>query len=119
MQNKFAISAMLLLALLSQPLFADRTTPWVEGTKVGDTVTARAWVIALNDEQTAYGVLVTTDTMQYILIPATADKNIITPDVLGRWATVKAKVTQRKDANNVTVQILEVTLTKPDPKSVK
>jgi len=117
MNSRFILPTLLLLALATRPLLADRSTPWVEGTKVGDVVTARAWVVALNDEQTAYGVLVTTDSMEHILIPATVDK--IDPSVLGRWATVKAKVTQRTDAKNVTIQILEITVAKPDAKAVK
>ena len=72
-------------------------------------------MLALNDEQTAYGVLVTTDSMEFVLIRATVDK--IDPSVLGRWATVKAKVTQRTDAKNATIQILEVTVAKAEAKT--
>jgi hypothetical protein len=75
---------------------------------VGDVVTAHAWVIAMNPEQTSYGVIVATDTMQYVHLWAQADKDVVPPSVLGRWAMVKAKVTEQNNGVTTKVQILDV-----------
>ena len=42
MYARFILPAVIFLALATRPTLADRSTPWVEGTKVGDVVTARA-----------------------------------------------------------------------------
>ena len=46
-------------------------------------ITAHAWVITMNAERTAYGVLVMSDTMQAVLISAEADKGVVTPSEAG------------------------------------
>jgi vacuolar-type H+-ATPase catalytic subunit A/Vma1 len=108
-----------LVGLAARPAAADFATPWVEGTKVGDVVTAHAWVVTMDAEQTAYGVVVMTDTMQHVLIPAEAEKGVVDPAALGRWAMVKAVVTVRIDAKTVKIKILEVTPIKPAPPKPK
>jgi hypothetical protein len=104
-----ALICLILIGLASRPAAADFATPWVEDTKVGDVVTAHAWVIALDAEQTSFGLIVLSDTMQSVLIRAKADKDILGPASLGTWSKVKARLIERTDANTVSVQILEVT----------
>jgi len=48
------------------------------------------------------------DTMQPVLVQAQAEKEVVKPAVLGRWAMVKGKVTVRNANGTVRVQILEV-----------
>ena len=98
----------LLIAFVARPSLADMATPWVENAKVGDESEHQAWVISVDAEQSTYNVLVLTDRHQPVLLQATAEKGVVPATVLGRLATVKAKVT-KQEPGVTEIQILKVT----------
>ena len=95
---------MLILAatfLIVRGTLADFATPFMEiNNKVGDVSEAHGYVVALGDnveECKYYLVIVGTDTMEHIVIKATADKNVVKESLVGRQAIIKAEVTARNE----------------------
>jgi len=97
---------------------ADFATVFTEiNNKVGDVSEAHGHVVALGHEVDSchnYLVIVRTDTMQYVILNATADKSVVQGPLLGRPVMIKAKVvdqTQDQQTGRVlpTLRILSVT----------
>ena len=88
------LAALVLLVLLAGPGWADFATPFVEtGTGVGEREQAPGFVVDLGRGQ--YLVIVATDTMGYVTIPATAAEGVVPDKLLGRAAQLDAEVTHR------------------------
>ena len=98
--------------VLVRHALADRATPFVETTrKVGDVSESYGYVVAQRpkvEECKHYLVIVGTDTMQHVVIRATAKKGMVKESLLGRPVMIKAEVTERKKdpkTERVTVQL--------------
>jgi hypothetical protein len=93
------------------PVHADWATPFTDiHNQVGDVSTAHGYVVALSHRENSkhYLVIVTTDTMEYVVIRATAEKNVVPPDFLGCQVIVEGKVTKRDEdekTHQVTVEL--------------
>ncbi len=107
-------SAGLLMLLLVRAALADRSTPFVEDTKVGDVKTEHGWVVALDPASKSFIALVTTDTSEYVAVDAEAAGGVVTPNVLGRPALITAEVLARPDSKEKSrgrIKIMKVEVT--------
>ena|SRR5687768_7611151 len=87
----------LLVLVLASAALADRSTPFVESTKVGDVRTEHGWVVALDPAGKGFVVLVTTDTFEYVAVDAEAAAGVVSTDVLGRPAVITGEILARPD----------------------
>ncbi|MDK1022235.1 MAG: hypothetical protein QGD90_11445 [Candidatus Hydrogenedentes bacterium] len=110
--------SVLFAALIIVPsALADGPTPFVEiNNKVGDISEEHGYVVALGhkvEDSEYYLVLVVTDTMQHVVINATAEKDVVKESLIGREVIIRAEVTEsRLDPNTkqpvVKLRILSV-----------
>jgi hypothetical protein len=105
------------LAMAWQVVRGDFATPFVEvNNKVGNVSEAHGYVLVPDGDDGPFTVLVTTDTMQYVALAATAEKGVVPAELIGRWAIIKAEVV-KAPANGQTVgmqlKILGVRSAKP------
>jgi len=108
-----------------KPAVADFATPFVGiHNQVGDVSKARGYVVALSQEENPkhYLVIVTTDTMNHVVIRATAAKNAVPSDLLGRPVIVEGKITKRDEdekTRQVTVELEILSVERPVQKQTE
>jgi hypothetical protein len=94
--------AVLIIAAISitQNARADFATPFIEiNNNIGDVSDAYGYVVADDNnaaECSAFLVIARTDTMDYVVIKATANKGVVAESMIGRWVIIKAQVTNRQ-----------------------
>lgn len=102
------------------PSFADFATPFADiHNQVGDVSKAHGYVVALSHRENSkhYLVIVRTDTMEYVVIRATAEKNVVPPDLLGCPVIVEGKTTKsekNEKTGQVTVELEILSVDLPD-----
>ena len=90
------------------PCRADFATPFVEiHNKVGDVGMTHGYVVV--EGPARFLVIVMTDSMNHVVLRATAEKGVVKDSVLGREVRIKASVTKAKTPNvNPELKILSV-----------
>ena len=87
------------ILFIPQRTRADLATPFVESNnQPGDISEAYGWVAALGskiEDGNSFLVIVRTDTMDHVVLRATAEKGIVTESMLGRWGIIKAQIASR------------------------
>jgi len=89
--------AFILVAVFWTTARADFSTPFVENTKVGDVSKRHGYVVATSNKKESKGflVIVSTDTEEYVVIPATAEKGTVDNSLLGRPVVIEAEIVKR------------------------
>jgi len=97
----FLILILVVMPLIGNSVVADFATPFIEiNNKVGDVSEAHGFVVVLSskvEDCRSFLVIVTTDTMEHVVIRATAEKNLVKESLLGRQVIIKAEVTDRQE----------------------
>jgi hypothetical protein len=127
-QRGISKSILFMVSILAAAFFvqnsarADLATPFVEmNNQVGDISEAHGWVVTLGsklEDSKYFYVIVNTDTMDQVVIGATAEKGVVKESLLGRWVIIKAQVTSLSDAPrlthaNIQLKILSVKSAEP------
>jgi hypothetical protein len=88
---------------------ADFATPFADiNNEVGDISEGHGYVVALGHENAKHFlVIVMTDTLEHVVVRATADEGVVKEPLLGRPAIIKAEVVDRRQDTDgrVTVRL--------------
>ena len=90
------LSAFLAFIAVQSACLADFATPFVEiNNQKGEVSESYGYLVAVDsDPGTNYLAIVTTDTLQHIVLHATARPRVVEPSDLGRWIRFEAQITQ-------------------------
>ncbi|NLX24438.1 MAG: hypothetical protein GXY61_00540 [Lentisphaerae bacterium] len=96
------LSAFLAFIAVQSACLADFATPFVEiNNQKGEVSESYGYLVAVDsDPGTNYLAIVTTDTLQHIVLHATARPRVVEPSDLGRWIRFEAQITQTGNADN-------------------
>lgn len=89
-----SVAVVCFFALLSPCARADFSTPFLETAKeVGQVLEGRGYLLVEETEkETTYFIMVMSDTVQFLMIPAAAEPGVIPSSALGRSLNIRAQV---------------------------
>jgi len=119
--------AVMCISLSTRTAFADLATPFLEGpaAEVGAISEGHGFVLAADnsDDGPGFLVMVTSDTGQYLVITARAEKGIVPANLIGRPVVIKAQVTKKGTKSGrpegFELKVLGVTSTRKEPAPAK